>query len=67
MNGFSSAIGNSFQVLAFGSRSGQFTTINCLAIGNGKPFTTAYSTTNFTLNILDAAPISAMPASDCCS
>ena len=34
VNGFSPAIGNSFQVLALGSRTGQFATINGLAIGN---------------------------------
>ena len=34
VNGFSPALGNSFPVMIFGSRTGQFATINGLAIGN---------------------------------
>ena len=34
INGFSPSLGDSFQVLTFGSRTGQFATINGLAIGN---------------------------------
>ena len=34
MNGFSPALGNSFPVLTFGSRTGQFATINGLTLGN---------------------------------
>ena len=49
VNGFSPALGNSFPVLTFGSRTGQFATINGLAIGNGKQFSPAYSATNLTL------------------
>ena len=56
MNGFSPAIGNSFQVMTFGSRTGQFATINGLAIGNGKQFSPAYAATDLTLNVAAAAP-----------
>ena len=34
VNGFSPAIGNSFQAMTFGSRTGQFATINGFTIGN---------------------------------
>ena len=64
VNGFSPAIGNSFQVMTFGSRTGQFATINGLAIGNGKQFTPAYTATSLTLNVTAAAPIPALPDSD---
>ena len=50
VNGFSPAIGNSFQVMTFGSRTGQFATINGTALGNGKQFSPAYSAANLTLN-----------------
>ena len=61
VKGFSPAIGNSFQVLTFGSRAGQFATINGLAIGNGNQFTPAYNATNLTLNVATAAALP-MPA-----
>ena len=64
VNGFSPAIGNSFQVMTFGSRTGQFATINGTALGNGKQFSPAYSATNLTLNVTAAAPIPALPDSD---
>ena len=64
VNGFSPAIGNSFQVLTFGSRTGQFVTINGLALGNGKQLSPAYTATNLTLNVTAAAPIPAMLDSD---
>ena len=56
VNGFSPAIGNSFQVMTFGSRTGQFATINGTALGNGKQFSPAYSATSLTLNVTAAAP-----------
>ena len=64
MNGFSPALGNSYPVLTFGSRTGQFATINDLAIGNGKQFSAAYAATHLTLNVTAAAPIPALPDSD---
>ena len=64
VNGFSPAIGNSFQVMTFGSLTGQFATINGTALGNGKQFSPAYSATNLTLNVTAAAPIPAMLDSD---
>ena len=60
VNGFSPAIGNSFQVMTFASRTGQFATINGTALGNpfgfaqgtrGKQFSPAYAATNLTLNV----------------
>ena len=42
--------------MTFGSRTGQFATINGTALGNGKQFTAAYSLTNLTLNVTAAAP-----------
>ena len=60
-------------MLTFGSRTGQFATINGLALGNpfdfaqstrGKQFSAAYSATNLMLNVTAAAPIPAMPDSD---
>ncbi len=71
VNSFSPAIGNSFQVMPFSSRTGQFATINGLAIGNpfdfaqgirGKPFSPAYTATN--LNVTATAPIPALLDSD---
>ena len=64
VNGFSPALGNSFQVMTFDSRTGQFATINGLALGNGKQFTPAYTATNLTLDVTTAAPIPALPDSD---
>ena len=64
VNGFSPAIGNSFQVLTFDSRTGQFATINGLALGNGKQFTPAYTATNLTLNDTAAAATPATPDSN---
>ena len=34
-----------------GSRTGQLATINGTALGNGKPFSPAYSATNLTLTV----------------
>ena len=73
VDGFSPAIGNSFPVMTFGSRTGQFATINGLAIGNpfdfaqgisGKQFSAAYTATSLTLNVTAAAPIPALLDSD---
>ena len=50
--------------MTFGSRTGQFATINGTAIGNGKQFIPAYSATNLTLNVTAAAPIPALLDSD---
>jgi len=54
VNGFSPAIGNSFQVMTFGSRTGQFDVITGLAIGNGNRFNPAYAATNLILNVIAA-------------
>ena len=53
---FSGAFGNSFQAMTFGSRTGQFATINGTALGNGKQFSPACSVTSLTLNVTAAAP-----------
>lgn len=66
VNGFSPAIGNTFQVMTFASRTGQFATVNGLVIGNGSQFSPAYSATNLTLNVVAASvapnPTQQMPA-----
>ena len=60
-------------MLTFDSRTGQFATINGLALGNpfdcaqgtrGKQFSPAYTATNLTLNVTAVAPIPALPDSD---
>ena len=66
VNGFSPAIGNTFPVLTYGSRTGQFqglvlsevegTTLNGLTIGNGNQFTPTYNATNLTLGVTAAPP-----------
>ena len=59
--------------MTFGSRTGQFATINGTALGNGKQFSPAYSANNLTLNVTApstpaqgtrAAPIPALLDSD---
>jgi hypothetical protein len=58
VNGFSPAIGNTLQVMTFGSRTGQFATVNGLVIGNGNQFSPVNSPSapwNLTLNVV-AAP-----------
>jgi len=55
INGYSPAQGDSFGVISFGSRSGQFTTINGAVIGDGNQFAPAYSATGLTLNVVAAA------------
>jgi hypothetical protein len=55
VNEFSPAIGNTFQVMTFGSRSGQFGTVNGLVIGNGNQFDPVYSATNLSFNVVAAA------------
>jgi|GEM_PF-3879867 len=50
INAFSPAIGNAFEVLAFASRTGTFTSVTGTAIGGGKAFSPAYSATRVTIN-----------------
>ena len=50
VNGFSPAIGNSFRILTFPARAGQFDTINGLQIGRGKQFSPTYGGTNLTVS-----------------
>src|SRR5262249_38520270 len=49
INGFSPAFGNSFQVLTFGSRTGDFATINGLDLGNGLRLVPFYDGVSLTL------------------
>ncbi|MEK9136774.1 MAG: Ig-like domain-containing protein, partial [Bacteroidota bacterium] len=49
INGFVPSAGDSLQVMTFGSRSGFFTTINGLGIGNYLSFVPNYSSTNLSL------------------
>ncbi|CAG0927910.1 hypothetical protein TFLX_00690 [Thermoflexales bacterium] len=45
INGYVPSPGNSFQIMTYGSRAGQFATVN----GNGQPYTVNYTATNVTL------------------
>jgi hypothetical protein len=55
VNGFTPTLGNTFQVMTFDSRAGQFGTINGLVIGNGNQFTPVYESTDLTLNVTAAS------------
>jgi hypothetical protein len=55
VNGFSPAVGDTFEVMTFASRSGQFAAINGALIGNGNRYSAAYGATNLTLNVAAAA------------
>jgi len=46
--------GDSFQIMAFGSLSGEFTTVTGLGIGNGKRFEPAYVESGLTLIVVPA-------------
>ncbi len=54
VNGFSPTIGDVFQVMTFGSLTGEFTAINGLAIGNGNVFSPVYTSTSLTFNVIAA-------------
>jgi hypothetical protein len=45
INGYVPGPGNSFQIMTYGSRAGQFATVN----GNGQPYTVNYNAANVTL------------------
>lgn len=65
INGFVPAVGNSFPVLAYGSRSGKFTTMTGMDLGGGRFFVTAYGAVGLTLqtaNVSTTAPPSAFEA-----
>ena len=49
VNGFSPTAGDAFEVLRFGSRQGQFATINGLELGNNNRLRANYSNTDVTL------------------
>jgi hypothetical protein len=52
--GYEPNVGDSFAVLTYTSRSGQFATIQGLDIGNGKQFAPAYNSNNLTLQVVSA-------------
>ena len=43
----------SFQVMTFASRNGEFSTVNGLNIGNGKLFEVSYNSTDLTLTVVE--------------
>jgi hypothetical protein len=45
-------LGESFQILTFGSRAGTFSTVNGLVIGNGNKFDVSYGTLDVTLDVV---------------
>ena len=49
IDGYEPNLGDAFAILSFGSRAGQFGTVNGLAIGNGKQFQASYGPTALTL------------------
>jgi hypothetical protein len=51
-NGYVPNLGDTFDVVTWGSRSGAFTTINGLSLGNGKKFNPTYSTNKLTLTVV---------------
>ncbi|MBK8021945.1 MAG: hypothetical protein IPK19_11105 [Chloroflexi bacterium] len=52
INGFDPAIGNAFQIMTFGSRSGTFGTVNGTSIGGGRQLQVSYSGTAATVNTI---------------
>jgi hypothetical protein len=54
INSYEPDLGDSFEIMTFGSRSGEFTSINGLEIGNGKRFEVIYSGTSLTLEVMPA-------------
>jgi hypothetical protein len=51
LNGFNPGIGATFQILNYGSRVGQFATVNGTIIIGGKVFTVTYNGTNLILTV----------------
>ncbi len=54
INGFAPAVGNSFQIMTFGSRSGDFASKNGLNLPNGLVFTPVYHPGDLTLIVVQA-------------
>jgi hypothetical protein len=52
INGYEPNLNDTFDVLTYASRTGTFTTINGLSIGNGKKFNPTYSTNKLTLTVV---------------
>jgi len=52
INGFVPSLGNSFEIMTFGSRSGNFTSINGLSIGNGRAFELQFGANNLRLVVV---------------
>lgn len=52
VNGFTPSPGNTFQIMTFGSHTGDFTTTDGLIIGNGLGFRTVYTDTDLSLAIV---------------
>ena len=56
INAFEPNIGDSFTIMTFGSRSGDFTTVNGLTIGNGKLFQKTVTATSVILDVIPEPP-----------
>jgi hypothetical protein len=52
INAFEPNIGDSFTIMTFGSRTGDFVTVNGLNVGNGKIFQRVVSATDVVLNVV---------------
>jgi len=51
INSYVPNLGDTFDVLIYGSRIGSFTTITGLSIGGGKKFNPTYTTNKLTLTV----------------
>ena len=58
INGFHPNVDDTFEIMTFPSRSGQYATTNGLDIGNGRTFQVNYSATNVVLTVVSNAILS---------
>jgi hypothetical protein len=52
INGYEPNLGDTFTIMTFNSRSGTFSTVNGLTIGNGKQFQIGYNAKNIVLTVV---------------
>jgi hypothetical protein len=61
VNGFSPAVGNSFEILTFASHSGNFATSNGLDLGNGRTLNPLFASGNLSLLTVATPPLVTAP------
>jgi hypothetical protein len=64
INGFAPNSGDRFPIVTGGSRSGQFTIINELEVGNGKRFQVNHSASRITLDVVSASGVPSVAGFD---